>query len=47
MIYYVESEHYYSFLREAVKYEKKWDAKHAKPQVNKEPMSYIDMINNA
>ncbi len=47
MIYHVDSDYYYSFLREAIKNEKKWEAKHLKPQEVKEPMSYIDMINNA
>lgn len=48
MIYLVDSELYESFLREAVKYEEKWNKKHPemKPQKIKTQASYIDMINH-
>lgn len=48
MIYEVDSDYFYSFLKEATKYEQKWNQKFGpKPKEKTEPLSYIDMINNA
>tara|TARA_B100000482_G_scaffold156452_1_gene118386 strand:- start:580 stop:732 length:153 start_codon:yes stop_codon:yes gene_type:complete len=48
MIYEVNSDYFYSFLKDAIKYEQKWNKKFGpKPKDPIEKISYIDMINNS
>tara|TARA_B100001778_G_C18474619_1_gene577406 strand:- start:296 stop:442 length:147 start_codon:yes stop_codon:yes gene_type:complete len=44
MIYNIDSDYFYSFLREYTKNERKWESKFGQKQ-DKKKMTYIDIVN--